>query len=194
MSPYESYRRKKWPKDKPSPHEESPSANLLYDVSRLLGEVRKIVTSDDFESSESSQRTEKIPAEADYVISESAERTESPDESGEETSQDLTTVPDPISQHEEDEAYLAGMMSFSYLKGLLEYKVLNFDDSIKHLTRCYELAVKTSSREYAARSQSQLAAVYLKRYEIYALDADYRLASLFLDNARRMGKDTRRLI
>jgi hypothetical protein len=194
MSSYESYRRKKWPKDKPSPHEESPSANFLYDISRLLGEVDRIVTSDDFESSESSQRTENIPAEADYVISESVERTELPDESGEETSQGLEAVSDPISQHEKDEAYLAGMMSFSYLRGLLEYKSSNLDDSIRHLTRCHEMAVKTGSLKYAVRSQSQLAVVYLKRYEMYGLDADYRLASLSLDNVRKMGIDTKRVI
>jgi len=164
MSPDESYRRKKWPKDKPSPYEESPSANLLYDISRLLGAGARIVTSDVFEYPESSPRTENISAEPDYVISEPVEKTE------------------------------VHVESFSYLRGLLEYKSSNLDDSIRHLTRCHEMAVKTGSLKYAVRSQSQLAVVYLKRYEMYGLDADYRLASLSLDNVRRMGIDTKRVI
>jgi len=201
MSLDERYRSKKWPKEEPSPHQVNPSANPLHDILELVREVNRIVTSDLFEYTESSQRTEDISAEPDYVIPKPAERTQVPVEhaelaveSIEEITRDPAAVSVPGSQHEKDGAILAGLMRFAYLKGILEYKNSNLDDAIKHLTRCYEMAVKTGSSEYAVRSQSQLAIIYLKRYEMHGLHADYGLACISLDTLREMGVDTKRLV
>jgi len=201
MSLDERYKRKKWPKDKPSLDEENPSVNPLHDILELVREVNRIVTSDIFEYAESSQRTEGISEEPDYVIPKPAERTqvpvehtELPSESPEGIARDPTAASVPISQHGKDEAGLAEMMRMAYLKGISEYGKLNLDDAVKHLIRCYEMAVKTGSREYSVSSQSQLATIYLKRYQMYGLHADYGLACIAIDTLREMGVDTKRLV
>jgi hypothetical protein len=126
-------------------------------------------------------------AEGTEATSSILERFELPIDESETVLPERTDTQISTTKHERSTAYLAGNIGLSYLRGLLEYKRMNLEDAILHLTRCYELAIQADSIKYIMKSQVQLAVVHLERYQVHEIEEDYRKAIRYSTNLMRMG-------
>lgn len=186
MGSEEFRRENRRPRKNPFSEKTNPEMNLKRDVAELLEQIEEIVTGSEDDCIEYMYGIEGSYAKGTEATSFIHEQFELPIDEPEAVLRERTDTPISTTKHERSTAYLAGNIGLSYLRGLLEYKRMNLEDAILHLTRCYELAVQADSFEYIVKSQVQLAVVHLERYQEYELEEDYRLALRYSVNLLRM--------
>ena len=186
MGSEEFQRENRRPRKKPFSEKANPAMNLKHDVAELLEQIAEIVTGSEDDYTEYMYGIEGPHAKGTEATSFIHEQFELPIDEPEAVLRERTDTPISTTKHERLTAYLAGNIGLSYLRGLLEYKRMNLEDAILHLTRCYELAIQADSFKYVMKSQVQLAVLHLERYQEYEIEEDYRLALRYSINLMRM--------
>ncbi len=95
----------------------------------------------------------------------------------------------PFERTEGEKAFDAGNAIMSYTKGVLLHKRMNLDDAINLLEKALNLAVVNDIFEYVVKSQVQLAAVHLKRYQIHGEEHDYKAAYDYSENLTQIAEE-----
>ena len=185
MGSEEFQRENKQPRKGPFSEKGPPAMKLKDDIVELLEQTEEIVTGSN-DDTEYMYGIEVPYAEGTEATSFMLEQFELPIDEPEAVLRERTDTPISTTKHERLTAYLAGNIGLSYLRGLLEYKRMNLEDAILHLTRCCELAIQADSFKYVMKFQVQLAVLHLERYQEYEIEEDYRLALRYSINLMRM--------